>query len=79
VRSFFQLNVAVRVGAPVLIASELIDQAGAHPAQPPFAGTEWKPPPQPGDTAPNTEDRVAKPIGEWHSILNATGQPPRSD
>ncbi len=38
------LNLAVRVGAPVFIASELIDHSGARPAQLPFAGSEWQPP-----------------------------------
>jgi bifunctional DNase/RNase/DNA-binding transcriptional MerR regulator len=70
------LNLAVRVGAPVFIASELIDQAGARPAQLPFAGTEWQPPPRARGTEPATEERVAKPIGEWHSLLTDTASPP---
>ena len=71
------LNLAVRVGAPLFIASELIDQAGAHPAQLPFAGTDWQPPPRPAAAKP--PDRVAKPIGEWRSVLNETEEPPEAD
>ena len=59
------LNLAVRVGAPVFVSSELIEQSGANPAQLPFAGTEWQPPPHIGG-------KPAKPIGEWRSALRET-------
>ena len=54
-------NLAIRVDAPVFVATELIDQAGAPAAHLPFAGTEWKPPERmkPG----------AQPIGEWRSVV----------
>ena len=58
------LNLAVRVGAPVFISAELLEQAGAAPAQVPFAGTEWQPPPHIGG-------KPAKPIGEWRTALQA--------
>ena len=58
------LNIAVRVGAPVFVTAELIEQGGAAPAQVPFAGTEWQPPPGFGG-------KPAKPIGEWRSALQA--------
>ena len=54
-------NLAVRLGAPVFVASELIDQAGAPAAHLPFAGTEW--------TAPEGVAAGRKPIGEWRSLM----------
>jgi bifunctional DNase/RNase/DNA-binding transcriptional MerR regulator len=54
-------NLAIRVGAPVFLASGLIDQAGAPAAHLPFAGTEWK--------APEGMKPGAQPIGEWRSVL----------
>lgn len=56
------LNLAVRVGAPVFISADLIEQAGAAPAQLPFAGTEWRPPPDIGG-------EPVKAVGEWRSAL----------
>ena len=54
-------NLAVRLGAPVFVATELIDQAGAPVAHMPIAGTEWK--------APDGVESGAQPIGEWRSVL----------
>jgi bifunctional DNase/RNase len=56
------LNLALRVGAPVLVSAELIEQAGAAPAQVPVAGARWRPPPDIGG-------EPAEPIGEWRSAL----------
>ncbi len=58
------LNLAVRVGAPVFVSAELIEQAGAAPAQVPFAGAEWQPPADVGG-------EPAEPVGEWRSALKA--------
>ncbi len=54
-------NLAVRVSAPVFVASELIAQAGAPAAHMPLAGTVWK--------APDGVEPGAEPIGEWRSLL----------
>ena len=54
-------NLAIRMGAPILVAGELIDQAGAPIAHMPIAGTEWKP--------PGGHRAGAQPIGEWRSVL----------
>lgn len=54
-------NLAVRLGAPVFVASELIDQAGAPAAHLPFAGTKW--------VAPEGVEPGDKPLGEWRSVL----------
>ncbi len=58
-------NLAVRLGAPVFVASELIAQAGAPAAHLPFADSEWK--------APDGVQSGAQPIGEWRSVLAEAG------
>jgi len=63
------LNLAVRVRAPVFVAAELIEQAGAAQAQVPFAATEWQPPA--GQPPAHVGGKPAKPIGEWRSALQA--------
>lgn len=62
------LNLAVRVGAPVFLASELID-ASAQPS------------PHAHDIGPNRDSAADTdpPLGEWRSVLAETGQPPQSD
>jgi bifunctional DNase/RNase/DNA-binding transcriptional MerR regulator len=54
-------NLAIRMDAPVFIATELIEQSGAPVAHMPLADTEWE--------APEGMKPGAQPIGEWRSAL----------
>ena len=66
------LNLAVRLDAPVFIASELIEQSGAPAGQLPLAGSE-QPPRLEGE---DPELKRGRPMGEWRSVLGEVGGPP---